>query len=344
MEARDGIGLKITDDTLWVLDQTGLPHAEQWLAINDAGAMIEAIRGLKVRGAPMIGVAAALFLATRAAAGADADTLANELARLRAARPTAVNLMFAMDRLSAALTRNGPSGLIATAESLADRDVMLCEAIADHGAALIGDGEQIMTHCNTGALATAGIGTALGVIRRAHEQGKQIHVWVNETRPLLQGGRLTAWELGRLGIPYTLIADNMAAAVMVTQSIDRVIVGADRIAANGDTANKIGTYGLAVAARHHGVTFDVAAPYTTLDPECDDGQAIDIEQRAAAEVQGVAGPAGDLRWAPADAGVYNPAFDITPADLIDHWILDIDVFDRAAVAAGALDAGGAAFG
>ena len=344
MEARDGIGLKISNDTLQLIDQTQLPHTEQWLTIADTQAMIEAIHGLKVRGAPMIGIAAALFLATKASAGAGADSLADDLARLRGARPTAVNLMFAMDRLAAALERNGPAGLIETAESLADRDAMLCEAIADNGAARIAHGEQIMTHCNTGALATAGIGTALGVIRRAHEQGKAIHVWVNETRPLLQGGRLTAWELGRLGIPYTLISDSMAAAVMATHRIDRVIVGADRIAANGDTANKIGTYGLAVAAQYHRARFEVAAPYTTLDPECDNGSDIEIEQRDSAEVLGVAGAAGDLQWAPTNAPVYNPAFDITPADLIDTWILDIDVFDQAAVAAGALDAGGSAFG
>ncbi|RJS92541.1 S-methyl-5-thioribose-1-phosphate isomerase [Salinisphaera sp. Q1T1-3] len=344
MQPRDGLGLKVHDGRVCLLDQTRLPQEEVWLTIGSTPEMVEAIRALRVRGAPMIGVAAALHVAARAEAGDEADTLADDIAALRAARPTAVNLMFAMDRLAAALSRNGISGVIATAESIADRDVMLCEAIADNGAALIGAGERILTHCNTGALATAGIGTAAGVIRRAHEQDKGISVWVDETRPLLQGGRLTAWEFGQIGVPYTLITDSMAAALMREERIDRVIVGADRIAANGDVANKIGTYGLAVLARYHEIPFAVAAPYTTLDPECETGAAIEVEQRDAAEVRGVTGPAGDLRWAPADAPVHNPAFDITPATLIDHWILDIGVFGPSDVAAGALDAGGAAFG
>lgn len=344
MEARDGIGLRVVDGCVHLLDQTRLPQEELWRPMTSTQTLVEAIRALRVRGAPMIGVAAALHVACCAEAGERIDILADDIAVLRAARPTAVNLMGAMDRLAGALERNGPAGLIATAEAIADRDVLLCEAIADHGAALIAPGERILTHCNTGALATVGIGTAAGVIRRAHEQDKRISVWVDETRPLLQGARLTAWEFARLGVPATLITDSMAAGLMAAGRIDRVIVGADRIAANGDFANKIGTYGLAVLAHHHGIPFAVAAPYTTLDPECETGDAIEIEQRDPAEVRGVSGAAGTLCWAPTDMPVYNPAFDVTPAGLVNHWILDIGVFTPDDVAAGALDAGGAAFG
>lgn len=336
MRDRDGLGLCVVDGRLHLLDQRRLPQEEVWTGIDSVEAMVAAIRSLAVRGAPMIGVAAALLIAGRAERGDDAQTLADGMARLRAARPTAVNLMYAMDRLAIVLAADGPAAVVAAAEQLAEHDVALCHAIADHGAALVAPGERILTHCNTGALATAGIGTAAGVIRRAHEQGKRVSVWVDETRPLLQGGRLTAWEFGRLGVPYTLITDSMAGALMAAGRIDRVIVGADRIAANGDFANKIGTYGLAVLAHHHRIPFAVAAPHTTLDIACESGADIVVEQRNAAEVRGVSGAAGDLCWAPADAPVANPAFDITPAALIDHWILDTGVETRDSVAAGRL--------
>jgi len=213
-------------------------------------------------------------------------------------------------------------------------DRELCERIARAGSALVTPGSRLLTHCNTGGLATAGVGTALGVIARAHEEGNVANVWVDETRPLLQGGRLTAWELGELGVPYQLITDSMAASLMAQGLVDAVWVGADRIAANGDVANKIGTYSLAVLAKFHHVPFYVAAPQTTLDPACPNGAAIPIEQRAAAEVTGVAGSFGAVQWAPEEARVYNPAFDVTPASLISGWVLDGGVVTPEEVAKG----------
>lgn len=344
MQDRKTLALRLVDDRLSLLDQAALPQTRRWLAIDDVDTMIAAIKALQVRGAPMIGVSAALLVATRVIKGDDRDTIVADIARLRKARPTAVNLMYAMDRLSAAA--DAPDWglhIVEAAEAIAEADRLLCDAIGEQGAALVAPGERILTHCNTGALATAGIGTASGVIRRAHEQGKQISVWVDETRPLLQGGRLTAWEMGELGIDYRLITDNMAAHFMAAGQVDRVIVGADRIAANGDFANKIGTYGVAVLAHYHGIPFAVAAPHTTLDAACQSGADIPIEQRSAEEVRGVAGAAGTLCWAPADAPVANPAFDVTPAALVTHWILDTGVFTAADVDAGVLKAGGKAF-
>lgn len=337
MQNRNSLALRLVDDRLYLLDQARLPQARDWFAVADATCLIEAIHTLRTRGAPMIAIASALLVGLRAERGDDRATIAEAIERLRAARPTAVNLTHAMDALRGTLEfEDWRARIVATAEALFDADRALCDAMAEHGAALIAPGERILTHCNTGGLATAGIGTALGVIRRAHEQGKGISVWVDETRPLLQGARLTAWELGELGIDYRLITDSMAASFMAAGQVDRVLVGADRIAANGDFANKIGTYGLAVLARHHEIPFAVVAPHTTVDPACPNGDAIPIEQRDAAEVRGVSGAAGQLCWAPADAPVSNPAFDVTPAALVDHWILDSGVFDRDAVRAGAL--------
>jgi methylthioribose-1-phosphate isomerase len=237
---------------------------------------------------------------------------------LREARPTAVNLMNAVDRLADALAQptaaSRTAALVAEAESIFDEDVALCAAMGQRGADLIQDGDSVLTHCNTGGLATAGIGTALGAVRRAHEQGKRIHVFVDETRPLLQGARLTAWELGKLKIPYTLICDNMAGFLMSQGKINRIFVGADRIAANGDVANKIGTYSVAVLAHHHRVPFYVVAPRTTLDAACPSGKMIPIEQRKPEEVR-----AGK---SPADCAVWNPAFDVTPRELITAIVLD----------------------
>jgi len=238
---------------------------------------------------------------------------------------------------TAVLTRpDHPSGSdrIFEALRLIDEDKRLCDAIARAGSALVKPGSRLLTHCNTGGLATAGVGTALGVIARAHQEGKVSNVWVDETRPLLQGGRLTAWELGELGVPYQLITDSMAASLMAKGLVDAVWVGADRIAANGDVANKIGTYSLAVLAKFHGIPFYVAAPQTTLDPDCPNGDAIPIEQRAASEVTGVAGSFGAVQWAPEDAQVYNPAFDVTPASLISGWVLDTGVVTPQEVANG----------
>lgn len=316
------------DGRVWVLDQTRLPLEEHWLDGSDPDTMAGHIRALRVRGAPLIGVAAALSLAARARGGASPVELVAAARRLRAARPTAVNLMWAVDRLLAALPA-GVDALIAEAEALAREDVERCERMAEAGAALIQDGEGLLHHCNTGGLATAGVGTALGVIRRAWEQGKRIHVWVDETRPLLQGGRLTTWELGRLGIPHTLITDSMAALVLRDGRASRVLVGADRIARNGDFANKVGTYGLAVQARHHGAAFHCVAPSSTIDRACPDGRAIPIEDRDPEEVRGWS----DIRWAPSNSPAWNPAFDVTPAALVTSWILDTGVVDPATVRA-----------
>src|SRR5690606_20047062 len=225
---------------------------------------------------------------------------------------------------------------IACAEQLFAEDVALCQRMAEHGAALVQQGEQLLTHCNTGGLATAGVGTALGVINLAHQQGKNIRLWVDETRPLLQGGRLTAWECQQLGIPYQLICDNMAAMLMARGQVDRIFVGSDRIAANGDFANKVGTYSLAVLAHYHQVPFYVVAPHTTVDLACADGSAIPIEQRHGDEVRGVSGAFGSAIWAPEQANVFNPAFDVTPAELVTGWVLDTGVYSQADIAGGVL--------
>jgi len=316
------------DGRVHLLDQTLLPDRERWFDASEPDAMIEAVRALRVRGAPLIGVAAALCLGARARAGATPAELRADAARLRAARPTAVNLMAAVDRVLAALDADGD--VEATALALFDEDVVLCDRMAEAGAALVEDGEGLVTHCNTGALATAGVGTALGVVARAHAQGKRVHVWVDETRPLLQGGRLTAWELGRLGVPHTLVTDSMAALVLRDRRAARVLVGADRVARNGDFANKVGTYGLAVHARFHGAAFHVVAPSTTFDPHCPDGAGIPVEERDPAEVRGVAGDFGAVRWAPADAPVWNPAFDVTPATLVTSWVCERGVLSAPA--------------
>ena len=221
---------------------------------------------------------------------------------------------------------------MAEAQAIFEEDVRLCEGMATHGAALIQDGEGILTHCNTGGLATAGIGTALGVIRRAHEQGKHIHVYADETRPLLQGGRLTTWELRKLGIPSTLITDSMAALLLRDGKVQRVLVGSDRVAANGDFANKVGTYGVAVQARYHGVPFHPVAPFSTVDLACPNGAAIPIELRDPAEVRGY----GKLRWAPEAMPTWNPSFDVTPVDLVTSLVLDRGIYSASELKAGAL--------
>lgn len=326
MNPFESLGLKHDGRTLWVLDQTRLPDAEVWLDGSDPEAMVALIQRLAVRGAPLIGVAAAASLATFAQRGASAAEYAEACAALRAARPTAVNLMWAMDRMKEA------TDPVAEAQAIFEEDVRLCEGMATHGAALIQDGEGLLTHCNTGGLATAGIGTALGVIRRAHEQGKRLHVYADETRPLLQGGRLTAWELRRLGIPSTLITDSMAALLLRDGKVQRVLVGSDRVAANGDFANKVGTYGLAVQARHHGVPFHPVAPFSTVDLACPDGASIPIELRDPAEVRGY----GAWRWAPEAMPAWNPSFDVTPVDLVTSLVLDRGVFSAAELKAGAL--------
>ena len=321
MKPFESLGLRYDGKTLWALDQTRLPQAETWADGSDPVHMVALIRRLAVRGAPLLGVAAAASLACHAERGATPRQYETARLALRAARPTAVNLAWAVDRMKDA------ADPVAEAESIFEEDVALCERMADHGAALIGNGESLLTHCNTGGLATAGIGTALGVIRRAWEQGKVREVFVDETRPLLQGARLTAWELKKLGIPCTLITDSMAAILLRDGRVQRVLVGADRVAANGDFANKVGTYGLAVQAAHHGVPFHPVAPYSTVDLACATGADIPIEQRDAEEVR--------RDWSP-EVPVFNPAFDVTPASLVTSLITDRGVLDRAALEANGL--------
>ncbi len=335
MKDLHSIALTVQNDEIRLLDQTRLPLEEIWFSVPTIAAMIEAIQRLAVRGAPLISVAACVALARFAEQGASATQLRDAAQALRQSRPTAVNLMRALDRMlgdgsEAALDAER---LARVAVEIFEEDVRLCEAIAEHGARLIPANAQILTHCNTGGLGTAGLGTAFAVIQRAHAQGKNIHVYVDETRPLLQGARLTTWELRRAGVPYTLICDNMAASLMRAGRIQCVIVGADRIALNGDFANKIGTYSVAALAMHHGLPFYCAAPRTTIDPEMQNGDSIPIEQRKTDEVRGFAGA---LAWAPPDAPVYNPAFDVTPAALVSAWILDAGVFTPRDIANGAL--------
>ncbi len=285
--------VRLEQDAVVVLDQRRLPEEEVELRCRDAGELAEAIRTLAVRGAPAIGVAAAYGLALAAARGDDVD---EAYATLLAARPTAVNLRWALDELR-------PHPTPERARALHEREVARCRRMAAHAAALLPAGSRVLTHCNAGGLATAGYGTAVGAIRAAWERGLVERVWVDETRPLLQGSRLTAWELEQLGIPHAVIADSAAASLMARGEVDCVLTGADRIAANGDTANKIGTYGLAVLARHHDIPLYVVAPTSTLDLATPSGDAIPIEERDGAEVT--------PRFA-----ARNPAFDVTPAELI----------------------------
>ncbi|WP_105166629.1 S-methyl-5-thioribose-1-phosphate isomerase [Pseudoalteromonas sp. T1lg23B] len=321
--------LKYTNNELSVLDQYLLPHQEVWHVCDSVEQMQSLILSLKVRGAPLIGLAATLLVAYLAEQGQNKAQLAQAIDDLEATRPTAVNLMHCMAKMRIALAKEDYlSALVNTAEQLFNEDVALCDEMAILGAELVSPGDNILTHCNTGALATAGIGTALGVIYKAHQQQKHIHVWVDETRPLLQGGRLTAYELAQWHIPYTLICDNMAASLMQLGQVDKIFVGADRIAANGDFANKVGTYNLAVLAKHHQIPFYVVAPETTLDRACPNGEAIPIEQRDPQEVTGVSGSFGSCQWAPQHAKVYNPAFDVTPANLVTGWILNSGVYSQ----------------
>lgn len=323
------MGMRWEHDTFAILDQTILPHEEHWLICDTIDDLIEAIQRLAIRGAPAIGISSALLLATLAIRGASPFELARDAARLRKARPTAVNLINNIDRLVEKIdSPNYPESVIEQAQAIFNEDRELCDRIADNGAALIGKNERILTHCNTGGLATAGIGTALGVIRRAHEQGKNPMVWVDETRPLLQGGRLTAWECGKLGILHSIICDSAAAMLMQGGEVDTVLVGADRIAANGDFANKIGTYSLAVLASFHEIPFYVVAPSTTIDGNCPTGAEIEIEERGMNEVRGVSGVEGTYLWAPKSSPAFNPAFDVTPAELVTGWVLDGGVYTR----------------
>lgn len=316
--------IRYDQGNLSILNQQKLPQEEEWIDVKSTDQMVEIIKSLKVRGAPLIGVSAAFALSQLAEQGASREMIEEAAILLKDARPTAVNLAYCVDRVLDAMDHSDDfrQAIIDSALQIYQEDVALSARMGEAGAALIEPGENILTICNTGSLAATGIGTALGVIRTAHGQNKQIHVYACETRPLLQGARLTAYELEQSGIPYTLICDSMAATLMSQGRIDRVLVGADRIAANGDFANKIGTYALAVLAHHHNIPFHVVAPYTTVDPNCPDGSAIKIEERSPDEVRGAKGGFGQVTWSPKNAPVYNPAFDVTPAELVSSFILD----------------------
>lgn len=314
------LALKWSPSQFSLLDQTLLPKNESWIAINNLEQMIEAIKSLRIRGAPLIGVSACLYLAFRAGQGADLSILSHEAHQLRKARPTAINLMNNIDQL----TKHFQSSdvIIDEAIRIFREDQALCENMSRLGASIIQDGENILTHCNTGSLATAGVGTALGVIKHAHKNGKKVHVYVDETRPLLQGARLTAWELAKEGIPYTLITDSMAAFLMKQGKVSRVFVGCDRIAINGDFANKIGTYSVAALSHLHKIPFYVVGPRTTVDIHCKNGNEIPIEERVSNEVTGFHTSNVSVTWSPENATAYNPSFDVTPNEYVTAWILD----------------------
>jgi len=317
--------LEWTDTGVRFLDQTKLPTEETYVTCTTHQQVADVIRNMVVRGAPAIGVAAAMGIALglKNSAAAEMTALQNDFDRIcetiRQTRPTAVNLFWAIRRMQQKFEtlRSLPipqikHALIEEARRMHAEDIAANQAMGRHGATLLPSSGGVLTHCNAGALATAGYGTALGVIRAAVEQGKKIHVYADETRPFLQGARLTAWELMKDGIPTTVISDNMAGAMMKQGKIGAIVVGADRVAANGDVANKIGTYTIAVLAKEHGIPFYVAAPISTVDLETPDGSQIPIEQRNAKEVTHIAG----RQMVPDGVEIENPAFDVTPAKYV----------------------------
>nr|WP_026974672.1 S-methyl-5-thioribose-1-phosphate isomerase [Alicyclobacillus contaminans] len=325
-----------TGNTLELLDQTRLPHEEAWIRCNRAENVATAIVDMKVRGAPAIAISAAYAVALEAiqhrhlSVAAMREALMQTIERMCQTRPTAVNLFAAMRTMSDVVQSEVTDAddllqrVVSTAERLAQEDVKTNRAIGRHGAELFLGPVQVLTHCNTGSLATVEYGTALGVIRALADQGRLTHVYVDETRPYLQGARLTAYELSHEGIPHTLITDSMAAHMMKQGKVDAVIVGADRIAANGDTANKIGTYGLAVLAKHHQIPFYVAAPLSTFDMKTLSGEQIPIEERRGEEVTEL----GGVRIAPVTTRAAHPAFDVTPHELITAIITEVGVIHR----------------
>lgn len=317
--------------SLRFLDQTRLPREEVYIETGDYRDVVEAIKTLQIRGAPLIGVAAAYGLCLGAFEGLKSEDFFSFLeqvdSELRATRPTAVNLFWALDRMRAIWSAQEALGdweevvdrLVAEARAIDEENTMVSERIARFGASLLEDGDRVLTHCNTGPLACGGWGTALGAILWAvHREGKRLTVYADETRPLLQGARLTTFELLRSGIPVTLICDSMAGFLMSQGRITKVIVGADRIAMNGDVANKIGTYSVAILARHHGIPFYVAAPLSTVDPGAKTGADIPIEERDSQEVTTF----GGVAIAPSGVSVYNPAFDVTPFALVSALVTE----------------------
>lgn len=314
---------------IWILDQTRLPEEERVLELRTLEEVEEAIASLRVRGAPLIGITAAMGVAALAEGVASEDGDARSRVegwcdRLSRARPTAVNLGWALDRMrEAARTAGGDgarlaAGLRREADAIREEDEATCRRIGEHALELLGDSDSILTHCNTGALATGGVGTAAAPLYLAAERGRPFRVYVGETRPLLQGARLTAWELGRAGMDVTVMADGAAGWLMARGMVDAVLVGADRVAANGDVANKVGTYALAVLARRHGIPFYVLAPTSTLDPATPTGGDIPIEERSPDEIRRGFGAA----TTPPAASVWNPAFDVTPADLVTALVTE----------------------
>lgn len=341
------------DDAVVMVDQRKLPSSEVYVRCRTANEVARAIRTMVIRGAPAIGVAAAMGIALGMGRSRQTGTrqFAAEFQKtcelMASTRPTAVNLFWAIERMKRSFSEGALAGesvdqlkerLVREAHQLHDEDVASCQAIGRYGATLVPDVARVLTHCNAGALATAGYGTALGVIRGAVGAGKRVSVLADETRPFLQGSRLTAWELLKDGIETTVITDSMAGALMRQREVDLVVVGADRIAANGDTANKIGTYSLAVLAREHGIPFYVAAPWSTVDASTPDGSGIPIEEREAREVTHV----GSTQVAPSGARVRNPAFDVTPHRYITAIVTDRGIIRppfEEALAASAVHAG-----
>ncbi len=330
-------GVEWREGRLRYLDQRKLPLQETYVETDDEKEVAGAIKSLAIRGAPLIGIAAAygvVLAVGKITPGSSPNIISSTFERtitlLASSRPTAVNLFWALERMRKAFER-GKTGVVETLkktlleEALAihREDEAMCRNIGKHGAQLLPNAAVVLTHCNTGALATGGAGTAQSILETAWRSHRLKHVYVDETRPLFQGARLTAWELSRLGIPFTLITDSTAAFLMQRGILNAVVVGADRIARNGDTANKVGTYGLAVLARHHGIPFYVAAPTSTIDPNTPDGKAIPIEQRSPEEVTKPFG----LQIAPEGVDVYSPAFDITPYELVNAIVTEVGVME-----------------
>ncbi|MDX1804127.1 MAG: S-methyl-5-thioribose-1-phosphate isomerase [Alcanivorax sp.] len=327
----ESAAIRWSGDRLELLDQRALPHETRWMTIIDARTAADAIRDMVVRGAPAIGITAAYGLAMEAATQGDnasLSSLRDAIATLAASRPTAVNLFWALERLERVAAPLAGRALITAltgdAEAIHREDLAANQRMGELGASLLPKDSVVFTHCNTGALATGGHGTALGIVRTAWQQGRIRGVVAGETRPWLQGARLTSWELLNDNIPVTLVADSAAGLMMQQGKVQAVVVGADRITANGDTANKIGTYTLAVLAHHHGLPFIVAAPLSTLDPALDNGSLIEIEERDGAEVRSIQGKA----VAPQDCPAYNPAFDVTPAALISAIVTEHGVIEQ----------------
>jgi methylthioribose-1-phosphate isomerase len=307
-----------------LIDQRALPRRLRFVECATVAELVQAVRDLVVRGAPALGASGAYGVALAAHVRTRPDQVRADAARLRVARPTAANLAHGVDAALRVYEGGGAAAALVAADAYAAADVAVNRALGAHGASLVPDGGRVLTHCNAGALACVGYGTAVGVIRAAAELGKSPRVWVDETRPVLQGARLTAWELDRLGIAHTIVVDGAAGSLMARGEVDLVVVGADRVAANGDVANKIGTYPLAVLAHHHGIPFVVAAPRSTIDFATPDGAAIVVEDRPEPEVLTIEG----VPTAPRRSAAANPAFDVTPARLVHAIVTEHGVIER----------------